>query len=218
MSAYVFMSAKREKDEQREEPSVAGESWMNPAPASDDEQESDAGGDFDDWKRSAVDESQLEPRMSLWSVPAKWGGAFFVLLVVQGGVLIGLHVWRSLVLSPDTHVVDTVLNEVLVATPILVFAGILSMIELEGALTLSAWFEWWRIRKEKERYAAGFKDGKIRGEMQGEKRGEIRGEKRGEIRGEKRGWEKGIEEGRRLEREKVMAELASKSNGDVNND
>ena len=203
MSAYVFMSAKRVKDEQREELGSAGESWMNPAPASDDEHESEAGEDFEDWKRSAVDESQLEPRMSLWSVPAKWGGAFFVLLVVQGGVLIGLHVWRSLVLSPDTHVVDTVLNEVLVATPILVFAGILSMIELEGALTLSAWFEWWRIKKEKERYAAGFKDGKIRGEMQGEKRGEIRG------------WEKGIEEGRRLEREKVMAEMASKSNGEV---
>ena len=70
-------------------------------------------------------------------------------------------------------------------------------------MPLSAWFEWWRIRKEKERYAAGFKDGKIRGEMQGEKRGEIRG------------WEKGIEEGRRLEREKVMAEIASKSNGGV---
>ena len=192
MSAYVFMSAKREKDEQREELESAGESRMNVPPASDHEQESDAGEDFDDWKRSAVDESQLEPRMSLWSVPAKWGGAFFVLLVVQGGVLIGLHVWRSLVLSPDTHVVDTVLNEVLVATPILVFAGILSMIELEGALTLSAWFEWWRIRKEKERYAAGFKDGA------------------------KVGRAKWIEEGRRLEREKVMAEIASKSDGGVN--
>ena len=63
-------------------------------------------------------------------------------------------------------------------------------------MPLSAWFEWWRIKKEKERYAAGFKDGaKV---------------------AEKRGWEKGIEEGRRLEREKVMAEIASKSNGDVN--
>ena len=55
----------------------------------------------------------------------------------------------------------------------------------------------WRLRKAKERFEAGLKEG--------EKRGGIRG------------WEKGIEEGRRLERERVMAKLASQSNGDVDN-
>ena len=140
-----------------------------------------------------ADEAELTPRMSLWTVPEKWGGGFFFLLVSQGGILIGLHAWRTAVSMPNAHLVDIVLSEVLVAMPILVFAGILSMIELEVALTLSQWYERRSIRKDKERYEAGFKDG--------------------EMRGEKRGWEKGIEEGRRFEREKVMAELASQSNG-----
>lgn len=153
-----------------------------------------------------ADEAKLEPRVSLWTVPKKWGGWFFFLLVSQGGILIGLHAWRTVVSMPNVQLVDTVLNEVLVATPMLVFAGILSMIELEVALTLSQWYEWRSIRKDKERYEAGFRDGEIQGEE----------------RGEKRGWEmgiaKGIEEGRRLEREKVMAELSSQSNGNTADD
>lgn len=150
-----------------------------------------------------VDGAKLEPRVSLWTVPERWGGWFFVLLVAQGGVLIGLHTWRALTLMPHVHVVDTVLSEVLVATPMLVFAGILSMIELEVALTLSRWYERRSLEKDKERYEAGLKEG------------EKRGEKRGERRGEKRGWEKGIEEGRRLEREELMAEIAAQTAGDV---
>lgn len=59
-------------------------------------------------------------------------------------------------------------------------------------MPLSAWFEWWRIKREKERYATGFKDG---------------------VRVEREKW---IEEGRRLERERVMSEIASKSNGGGN--
>ena len=62
-------------------------------------------------------------------------------------------------------------------------------------MPLSVWYERRSIQKDKERYEAGFKDG--------EKRGEIRGR------------EKGVEEGRRLECERVIAELASQSNGDV---
>ena len=159
--------------------------------ASTGEATSDAAQEFDDETQGDANGALLEPRVSLWTVPEKWGGGFFVLLVAQSGALIGLHAWRAVVSMPNVHVVDTVLSEVLAATPILVFAGILSMIELEVALTLSRWYERRSIQKDEERYEAGFKDG------------------------QKRGRERGIEEGRLLERERVMAELASQSNGDV---
>ena len=175
------MSTEHVKHERPDEVEPGGQGLSDAAPKSD------------------ADEAKLEPRMSLWTVPEKWGGGFFFLLVSQSGVLIGLHAWRSVVSMPNVHLVDTVLSEVLVATPILVFAGILSMIELEVALTLSQWYERRSIRKDKERYEAGFKDGEIRGEK----------------RGEKRGWERGIEEGRRLEREKLMAELAERIDSDA---
>lgn len=179
MSTYVFMSAEHLENEHLQETDATGDTASDSVQDSDDVTQSDAG------------EAKIEPRMSLWTVPEKWGAGFFFLLVSQGGVLIGLHAWRTVVSMQNVHPVDTVLSEVLVATPILVFAGILSMIELEVALTLSQWYERRSIRKDKERYEAGFKDG------------------------EQRGREKGIEEGRRLEREKVLAELASQSNGDA---
>ena len=97
--------------------------------------------------------------MSLWSVPARWAGAFFVLLVAQGAFLVGTQAWRTTVNVADSHVVDTVMSIVLVAAPLLVVAGIVSMIELEVALTLSAWFEWWRQKREEEKFQAGLEEG-----------------------------------------------------------
>ena len=105
-----------------------------------------------------------------------------MLLVVQGGALIGLHAWRAIVTAPSVHVADTVLSEVLVGTPMLVFAGILSMIELEAALTLSVWYQDRVRRRRIEEYKAAFK--------------------KGEERGWQEGIEEGIKEGRRLERER----------------
>ena len=90
--------------------------------------------------------------MSLWSVPARWAGAFFVLLVGQGSLLVGTQAWRTTVNVGGSHVVDTVMSIALVSAPLLVVAGIVSMIELEVALTLSAWFEWWRNKKEEEKF------------------------------------------------------------------
>ena len=189
------MSAECLENKRRQETAPAVETMLESTQDSEIERELGAGRNSDDVTKFDADEGKLEPRMSLWTVPEKWGGGFFFLLVSQGGMLIGLHTWRTLISMPNVHLVDTVLSEVLFATPILVFAGILSMIELEVALTLSQWYERRSIRKDKERYESGFRDG--------------------EKRGEKRGWEKGIEEGRRLEREKFMAELASQSNGDI---
>ncbi len=126
--------------------------------------------------------------MSLWSVPAKWGGAFFILLVLQGGLLIGLHTWRSLALSPDEHVVDTLLNEVAAGTPMLVFAGILSMVELEAALTLSAWYIDRVRRREREEIDALLK-----------KWDAIEARSAAE-------YARGFAEGRRTEREKMRLE------------
>lgn len=107
----------------------------------------------------ATSRRNAEPRMSLWSVPARWSGAFFVLLVAQGALLVGTQAWRTTVIVTDAHVVDTVMSIALVAAPLLVVAGIVSMIELEVALTLSAWFEWWRQKREEEKYQAGLEDG-----------------------------------------------------------
>ena len=101
-----------------------------------------------------------EPRMSLWSVPARWAGAFFVLLVAQGAFLVGTQAWRTTVNVADSHVVDTVMSIVLVAAPLMLVAGIMSMIELEVALTLSAWFEWWRQKREEEKLEEGIAIGR----------------------------------------------------------
>ena len=100
------------------------------------------------------------PRMSLWSVPAQWGGAFFILLVSQGGFLVGLQAWRRVVTETDAHTVDTVLSIALVSAPLLVVAGIVSMIELEVALTLSAWYEWRIRKKQREEFEAGLEEGR----------------------------------------------------------
>ena len=133
--------------------------------------------------------------MSLWSVPARWGSAFFILLVFQGGTLIGLQAWRTLVTEPDLHAVDTVMAIALVSAPLLVVAGIVSMIELEVALTLSAWFEWWVEKKRREEYEAGLVEGREEGIEIGHERGH------------KKGRAEGLEEGRRLERLKIEREL-----------
>ncbi len=135
--------------------------------------------------------AERETRMSLWTVPRKWGGTFFVLLVAQGGLLIGLHAWRSLVLAPNEHVVDKVLSEVLVGTPMLVFAGILSMIELEVALTLSVWFEDRIRRKRKEEFEAGLEEARQEGRTEG--------------------FAEGVAEGRRLERERFNKQRDARS-------
>ncbi len=123
-------------------------------------------------------------------MPEKWGGAFFVLLVAQGAALLGVHAWRAFVIAQDGHIVDTVLVEVLVATPMFVLAGILSMIELEAALTLSVWYESRVRRKEAEMRA------KLERE-DAEMRANIREEVREEI------WEVALAEGMRLERERA---------------
>ena len=133
-------------------------------------------------ERPATIDSVSETRVSLWTVPAKWAGAFFVLLVAQGGTLIGLHAWRAIVSEPSVHLADTVLSEVLVGTPMLVFAGILSMIELEAALTLSVWYQDRVRRRRQAEYEAGLKEG--------------------ERRGRQKGIAEGIKEARRLERER----------------
>ena len=133
--------------------------------------------------------------MSLWSVPARWGSAFFILLVFQGGTLIGLQAWRTLVTEPESHAVDTVMSIALVSAPLLVVAGIVSMIELEVALTLSAWFEWWVEKKRREEYEAGLVEGREEGIEIGHERGH------------KKGRAEGLEEGRRLERLKIEREL-----------
>ena len=133
----------------------------------------------------------LAPRMSLWSVPEKWGGAFFILLVAQGGTLIGLQGWRTVVLETVREPIDTVLAIALVAAPLLVVAGIVSMIELEVALTLSAWYERRSRMKDIERFEAGKKEGLEEGREEGLDEG----------------FEKGVERGRRLERAKIEREL-----------
>ena len=137
--------------------------------------------------------------MSLWSVPARWGSAFFILLVFQGGTLIGLQAWRTLVTEPDLHAVDTVMAIALVSAPLLVVAGIVSMIELEVALTLSAWFEWWVEKKRREEYEAGLVEGRDEGREEGIEIGHERGHKKGRA--------EGLKEGRRLERLKIEREL-----------
>ena len=101
------------------------------------------------------------PRVSLWTVPEKLGGAFFVLLVVQGTALVGAHAWRAFALAQDAQVVDTVLEEILLAVPLFVLAGILSMIELEGALTLSVWYESRVRRQEAEWRAAIYEEARM---------------------------------------------------------
>ncbi len=138
-----------------------------------------------------------EPRISLWSVPEKWGGMFFVLLVVQGAALIGLHAWRALVVSTNAHIIDTVLVEVLVATPMLVLAGILSMIELEAALTLSVWYEN-RVRRKEAEWRAEIE------RKDAEAQAKIREELRQEI------WEEAFAEGRRAERERSKGQTAAR--------
>lgn len=102
-----------------------------------------------------------------------------MLLVGQGGALIGLHAWRAVTAAPSAHVADTVLSEVLVGTPMLVFAGILSMIELEAVLTLSVWYEN-RVRRQ---------NAEMRAKMRDELRKEV--------------WEEAFAEGQRAEREKA---------------
>ena len=137
-----------------------------------------------------------EPRISLWTVPEKWGGAFFILLVVQGVALIVLHAWRALVLATDAYIVDTVLIEILVATPMFVLAGILSMIELEVALTLSVWYEG-RVRR---------KEAEMRAKMLREE-AEVRDELRKEV------WDEAFAEGQRAERERAARLTATREQG-----
>ncbi len=136
-----------------------------------------------------VGNSTREPRVSLWTVPEKWGGAFFVLLVAQGASLIGLHAWRTVASAPHGHFVDTVIVEILVATPMFVLAGILSMIELEAALTLSVWYEN-RVRRKEAEWRAEIrrKDEEMRAKLREEVREEI--------------WDKAFAEGQRAERER----------------
>ena len=114
----------------------------------------------DSARRTSSPSKNPEPRMSLWSVPARWAGAFFVLLVAQGAFLVGTQAWRTTVNVADSHIVDTVMSIALVAAPLLVVAGIVSMIELEVVLTLSAWFEWWRNKKEEEKLEEGIAIGR----------------------------------------------------------
>ena len=90
-----------------------------------------------------------------------------MLLVAQGAFLVGTQAWRTTVNVVDSHSVDTVMSIALVAAPLLVVAGIVSMIELEVALTLSAWFEWWRQKREEEKFQAGLEQGIAKGRQEG---------------------------------------------------
>ena len=130
-------------------------------------------------------------------MPERWGGAFFILLVAQGSALIGAHAWRTFTVVQDAHIVDTLLIEVLVATPMFVLAGILSMIELEAALTLSVWYEN-RVRRKEAEWRAKLEreDAEIREKMRDEIRKEI--------------WEEAFAEGQRMERERAEMLMAKR--------
>ena len=160
---------------------------------------------------SGVKIGTREPRVSLWTVPERWGGAFFVLLVAQGASLIGLHTWHTIASAPHARIVDTVIVEILVATPMFVLAGILSMIELEAALTLSVWYEN-RVRRKEAEWRAELdrqeaewraeldrKNAERKTELErknSKMRAKIRDELREEI------WEEAFAEGQRAERER----------------
>ena len=85
VSTCMFMAAEHLQNEHRREFAPAGGPTLGAVQEPDAELDSDAWRDTDDETQGDADEAKLEPRMSLWTVPEKWGGGFFLLLVSPGG-------------------------------------------------------------------------------------------------------------------------------------
>ena len=134
-----------------------------------------------------------DPRLSIWTIRAKWIGWFYLLFTLQAAPLIATLWWSENQSGSHDNMASTITTVAGGSASLIFVAATASVIELEAAMVLRQLLIQREARKERER--AEQKREKLRAEFE-------------------RGIERGIEKGRQLERE----EQAARRNGNNHND
>ena len=130
-----------------------------------------------------------DPRLSIWTIRAKWIGWFYLLFTLQAAPLIATLWWSENQSGSHDNMASTITTVAGGSASLIFVAATASVIELEAAMVLRQLLIQREARKERERAE--------------QKREKLRAE-----------FERGIEKGRQLERE----EQAARRNGNNHND
>ena len=141
-------------------------------------------------ERQLVDQPALDsdPRISIWTIRAKWIGWFYLLFTLHAAPLIYALWWSENYSSAHDNIASTITAIVSGSASLIFVAAVATIIELEAVMVLKTLLE--RHFEKQDRERAEENREKLRAEFE-------------------RGIEQGIEKGRQLERE----EQAQRRNG-----
>ena len=120
-----------------------------------------------------------DPRLSIWTIRAKWVGWFYLLFTLQAAPLIATLWWSENQSGSHDNMASTITTVAGGSASLIFVAATASVIELEAAMVLRQLLIQREARKERERAE--------------QKRDKLRAE-----------FERGIEKGRQLEREDIL--------------
>lgn len=141
-------------------------------------------------ERQLADQPVLDsdPRISIWTIRAKWIGWFYLLFTLHAAPLIYALWWSENYSSAHDNIASTITAIVSGSASLIFVAAVATIIELEAVMVLKTLLE--RHFEKQDRERAEENREKLRAEFE-------------------RGIEQGIEKGRQLERE----EQAQRRNG-----
>ena len=127
-----------------------------------------------------------DPRLSIWTIRAKWIGWFYLLFTLQAAPLIATLWWSENRSSSHDNIASTISAVAGGSASLIFVAATASVIELEVVMVLKTLLERHFEKKDREKREAENERDKLRAEFE-------------------RGIERGIEKGRQLEREEHTA-------------
>ncbi len=115
-------------------------------------------------------DTEQQPRNSIWAIPEGWEGTYLLLFVLQVVAWTSLLSWRTACCSSEGNVFDIVLSVGMGMAAVMVTSAGSSMIQVEGIVIYAEKF----LRK---RYAegrqAGLEEGREAGHIEGREEGRV---------------------------------------------
>ena len=125
--------------------------------------------------REQEDEKQLadqpvldsDPRISIWTIRAKWIGWFYMLFALHAAPLIYALWWSENYSGAHDNIASTITAVVSGSASLIFVAAVATIIELEAVMVLREWYRERAARKRAEARQKGREEGHQRGYKEG---------------------------------------------------